>query len=173
MVRDEAGLEQSIAGAEGMLRQATTMAGRLAAGRSARPLVFVTERPADLRATLLWMGGQLSIQGHRTVLIEGPESARAKISDSLVAAGDGKEAPQVVVLLVPMINALGRPTLAALLDALHLAAMNRDTLGCIAVGRPDSLATLGNLRPFAETLIEFKRIPAALRFELAKATRNL
>jgi hypothetical protein len=89
------------------------------------------------------MGGQLSIQGHRTVLIEGPESAQDKISDALAAAGDGKEAPQVVVLLVPAINALGRPTLTALLDALHLAARSGDTLGCIAVGRPDLPPILG------------------------------
>lgn len=132
------------------------MAGRLAAGRSARPICFVTERPADLRATLVWIGGQLSIQGHRTVLVEGPESARAKICDELAAAGAGIEAPQVVMLLVPAINALDRPALAALLDALHLAARNMDPLGCIGIGRPDSLAMLGNLRPFAETLMEFK-----------------
>lgn len=144
MVRDEAGPEQSIAGAEGMLRQATTMAGRLAAGRSARPLVFVSERPADLRSTLLWMGGQLSTQGCRTVLIEDPESALGKISDALAATSDGPEAPQVAVRLVPAINVLGQPALAALLDALHLAARSRDTLGCIAVGRPDNRATLGN-----------------------------
>jgi len=159
MERDEAGLEQPIAGAYGLLRQATIMAGRLAVGRSARSLVFATECPADLRATLLWIGGQLSIQGHRTVLVEGLESAQAKISDALAAAGDAKEAPQVLVLLVPEINVLGRPALVALLDALHLAARNGDTLGCIAVGRPDCLATLGNLRPSAETLIEFKRMP--------------
>lgn len=133
------------------------MAERLAAGRSARPIAFIGERSSGLGAISLWIGEQLSNQGHRVVLLDCSKTAPIRIANALDAAGNGSQEAKAVVLLVPQIEVLESRVLAALLDGLHLAARNGDPLGCILVGPPSTLAQLGALRSFTEALIEFRR----------------
>lgn len=142
-----------------MLSHANILAARLASGRYARPIVFVSDLPSDLRTTIAWVGEELSYQGHHIISIDDPSTAGALVSNALECASDTTRPPRAVIMLVPAINDLDRASLAGWMDVLHFAARGSHPLGSIAHGTSDFLGPLGSLRSFAEMLIEFKRVP--------------
>lgn len=142
-------------GTDGMLRQATIMAARLATGRSARSIVFVNERPAELTAILLHIGEDLSSQGHDVEITGDYRQMRLLRADVCV---ETVGASRTRLLLIPEIHGLGQRMMAALLDDLHSVARDGLPVGAIATGSPATLKMMGDLRSFAERLIEFRRI---------------
>ena len=142
-------------GTDDMLRQATIMAARLATGRSARPIVFVNERPAELTAILLRIGEDLSSQGHHVDITGGYRQMRLLRADACVETVGASRAR---LLLIPEIHGLGQHMMAALLDDLHSVARDGLPVGAIATGSPATLKMMGDFRSFAERLIEFRRI---------------
>lgn len=139
-----------------MLRQATVMADRLAAGRSARPIVFLSDQPSELIAILLHIGKHLFSQGHDIAIVDDPRNIGSRIEGMFGEAIDGSK---LRLLLIPDIHKLDRSILARLLDDLHLVAREGLPAGCIATGSPETPKLVGELRSFAERLIEFKRAP--------------
>ena len=140
-------------GPEEMLREATIIAARLAAGRAARPIVFISDRPSLLTAPLVGVGEHLSSQGH-TVSLVGDDGNLPYSGEALFREAKGTS--QVRLLLVPEINELDLGTLAKLLDDLYQAAREGLPIGCLAAGSPATLKMMGDLREFAESLIQFK-----------------
>jgi len=137
-----------------MLTQATVMADRLAARRSARPIVFLSDQPSELMPTLLRIGNHLSSQGHDIVIVHDPPNAGPGI-EGLTSEPMGS--PSFRLLLIPDIHQLNRRILARLLDDLHLVARDGLPVGCIATGSAETPKLVGELRSFAERLIEFRR----------------
>ena len=66
-----------------MLRKATVMADRLAAGRYARPIFFLRDQPSELTAILLRIGEQLSARGYSIVIVDDPRDASCRIVGQL------------------------------------------------------------------------------------------
>lgn len=141
-----------------MLRQAEVLATRLASGRSARAIVLVSEHHSRLLAALLEIGDRLSDRGHDVVFIDEPGTAGTKLAAAIGAIAEDRPTGRATVLLIPVLGDLDGPTLATLLDNLHLAARDGLPLGCIATGAPQVRALLGAKRSFAERLIEFRSV---------------
>ena len=137
-----------------MLRQATVMADRLVARRSARPIVFLSDQPSELTAMLLGVGKHFSSQGHDIVIVDDSPNVGFRIEGLSEEAMDGSK---LRLLLIPDIHDLDRRILARLLDELHLVAREGFPVGCIATGSPETPKLVGELRSFAERLIEFRR----------------
>lgn len=137
-----------------MLRQAIIMATRLAAGRYARPIFFLSDRPPELRSTLLRIWDGLSSLGHDAVIVEEPRTAFAGTEALCVRTTGSSNAH---LLLIPEVHELDQRALARMLDGLHLIARDGLTAGCIATGSPETPRIAGGLRSFAERLIEFRR----------------
>lgn len=137
-----------------MLRQATVMADRLAARRSARPIVFLSDQPSELTAILLLIGKHFSSQGYDIVIVDDPPNVEARIEG---LSGETMGSTGLRLFLIPDIHELDRRILARLLDDLHLVARDGFPVGCIATGSPETPKLVGELRSFAERLIEFRR----------------
>ena len=137
-----------------MLRHSTVMADRLAAGRSARPIVFLNDQPSELKTTLLRIGKHFSSLGHATAIVHRPLNVDRGIE---CLPGERIESSSLRLWLIPDIHELDRHILARLLDDLHLVARDGLPAGCIATGSPETPKLVGELRSFAERLIEFRR----------------
>jgi|JI10StandDraft_1071094.scaffolds.fasta_scaffold783853_2 hypothetical protein len=137
-----------------MLRQAAVMADRLAARRSARPIVFLSDQPSGLTAILLRIGMHLSSKGHDIVIVDDPQNVGSRIEGLSSETMGGS---RLRLFLIPDIHDLDRRILAKLLDELHLVARDGLPVGCIATGSPETPRLVGDLRSFAERLIEFRR----------------
>lgn len=137
-----------------MIRQATVMADHLAARRSARPIVFLSEQPSVLTAILLRIGRHFSSQGHDIVVVDDPPNVGSRIGGM---SGETMGSSRMRLFLIPDIHELDRRILARLLDELHLVARDGFPVGCVATGSPDTPRLVGELRSFAERLIEFRR----------------
>lgn len=144
-----------------MIDDAMVMAGRLAAGRSARPLFFVGDGSRDWTDRLDILGEALAIAGHLVVTLASQSTATATIEDALEEARRSGPVSRAVVLVVPALAQLERRTQAFLLDSLHLAARDRSPLGCIAFTDPGSPKRLGDLKPDCEMMVEFRNASEA------------
>lgn len=137
-----------------MLKLAKVMVDRLVVRRSARPIVFLSDQPLELTAILLDIGKHFSSQGHDIVIVDDPPNAGSRIEGLSEETMDGSK---LRLLLIPEIHELDRRILARLLDQLHLVARESFSVGCIATGSPETPKLVGELRSFAERLIEFRR----------------
>lgn len=137
-----------------MLKQATIMADRLAAKRSARPIVFLGDQPSALMPILLGIGKHFSSRGHDIVMVGNSPNISARIEGF---SGETMGSSRLRLLLIPDIHELDRRILAKLLDDLHLVARDGLPAGCIATGSPETPKLVGELRSFAERLVEFRR----------------
>mgnify|MGYP002622223466 CR=1 FL=1 len=158
MDSDAPGTSATAAAHNAMLRQAEVLAARLASGRSARAIVLVSEHHSRLLAALLEIGNRLSDRGHDVVFMDQPGTAGTKLAAAIRAIAEARPTGRATVLLIPVLGDLDGPTLATLLDNLHLAARDGLPLGCIATGAPKVRALLGEKRSFAERLIEFRSV---------------
>lgn len=131
------------------------MAARMAAGRYARPVIFLSERPSALRAGLLRVGKDLASQGHDILIADDPDDVFAGTQGTFVRAASGSS---VHLLLIPEVHGLNQRVLSKVLDALHLVARDGLSAGCLATGSPDTPRILGGLRSFAERLFEYKGV---------------
>ena len=137
-----------------MLRLATVMADRLAARRPARPIIFLSDQPSGLTAILLRIGMHFSTQGHDIVIVDDPKNVGSRIEG---LSSETMDSFSLRLFLIPDIHELDRRILARLLDELHLVARDGFPVGCIATGSPETPKLVGDLRSFAERLIEFRR----------------
>lgn len=137
-----------------MLRLATIMADRLATRRSARPIIFLSDQPSELMPILLRIGEQCYSKGHHIIIVNDHSDVEARIE---CLSRDRVCESRLRLFLISDIHELDRHILARLLDSLHLAARDCLPTGCIATGSPETPRLVGELRSFAERLIEFRR----------------
>lgn len=147
--------------------QTALMLARLAAGRSARGLVFGTSEEAMRQWTDAVRDAGLA--GHEVIVLgSGPLAApapceltgRALLEYLIGRARGARDCHRAVLVAAADLDRLPDVVLGAALDALHQAARDCVPLGAVLLAGPDSPRRIGDLRSFAETLLVFGRIPS-------------
>lgn len=149
--------------------QTALMLARLAAGRSARGLVF----GASEKAMRQWSDAvrDAGLAGHGVIVLgSGPLAAPAPAPCELMGhallehlidrARGARDCHRAVLVAAADLDRLPDVVLGAVLDALHHSARGCLPLGAVLLAGADSPRRIGDLRSFAETLLVFGRIPS-------------